>query len=248
MTLGLFLLLIGVVMAYTYTNNLQINTLPDDAKVYIDGELKGTTPILLTDLYDTNLNAVNSWEKRHWLQIYKDGWKSIHQYITTPAGSNATLNLDMQTDPQIRFVVLSDPAGARVCIRDHAECPGRTPITFNFSVPDYTNVYTWKLMLNLDGYYDSVTYHTMKAGETKVVSLMLNNRNSVGTLNVGTNPSGAKLYIDGVLKGVTPATIGRLSVGIHTIRLTREGYEPYQATFSITGQQVTKLTIDLVPK
>lgn len=51
-----------------------------------------------------------------------------------------------------------------------------------------------------------------------------------GSVNIRTEPSGAQVYVDGVLMGETQATITGLSAGSHTILLTHYGYQD-QITF-----------------
>lgn len=48
---------------------------------------------------------------------------------------------------------------------------------------------------------------------------------SYGSLSVTTDPAGASIYIDGVLLGVTPATLPGLSAGSHTMILKLDGYD-----------------------
>jgi hypothetical protein len=45
-----------------------------------------------------------------------------------------------------------------------------------------------------------------------------------GTLAVTTEPAGAQVYIDDVLRGTSPATISGLVIGPHTLRIEEEGY------------------------
>ena len=50
-----------------------------------------------------------------------------------------------------------------------------------------------------------------------------------------TVPPGALVYIDGQMKGVTPATIPGLSPGIHSIELIMDGYQDFGTTTEITA-------------
>jgi len=58
-----------------------------------------------------------------------------------------------------------------------------------------------------------------------------------GALSVTTQPSGAKVYIDGVMGGVTPTTIPSLPAGPHTVRLVMDGYEEIVTTVTILPDQ-----------
>ena len=68
-----------------------------------------------------------------------------------------------------------------------------------------------------------------------------------GTLAVTTNPPGAQVIIDGVLRGASPATIPGLAAGPHMLRLEREGYQVMTVPFSIDDGRTTDYTTALVP-
>ena len=48
---------------------------------------------------------------------------------------------------------------------------------------------------------------------------------TLGSLNVKTDPAGAFIFIDGVQRGVSPATIPGIPAGSHTILLKLDGYQ-----------------------
>jgi hypothetical protein len=68
-----------------------------------------------------------------------------------------------------------------------------------------------------------------------------------GTLSVSSEPSGAKVFVDDVLRGTSPADVPDLSPGAHTLRFEREGYENMTMAFSIRGGQTTTLSTSLMP-
>jgi len=68
-----------------------------------------------------------------------------------------------------------------------------------------------------------------------------------GTLAVTTNPPGAQVMIDGVLRGASPATIPGLAAGPHMLRLEREGYQVMTVPFTIDDGKTTDYTTALVP-
>jgi len=57
---------------------------------------------------------------------------------------------------------------------------------------------------------------------------------ATGSLSVTTTPPGALVYIDGQMKGITPATIPGLSAGSHAVVLIMDGYEDFKTTTDIT--------------
>lgn len=56
---------------------------------------------------------------------------------------------------------------------------------------------------------------------------------TAGTLAITSDPAGAVVFIDNIVKGVTPVTLTDTTTGRHTLLLTREGYDDYTRTFTI---------------
>ena len=334
--------------AYTFTNTLQVNTIPEGANVTVVGIIKGLnrmaytleelyqafpekSNVLLTNLADTNENSQYDYERKYFLQIKKEGYAPYNQFIETPAGSNNVINIVLNPEPQVRFIVTSEPAGA-IVRTESAGNAGYTPIDVNKTVQDYTNYYTYRLILEKPGYFTSTTYHNLRAGDTKTVHVKLKEISSTGgfwlitnpteaswkltktghpgyqgitsstagaggnskvdlgiytltvtkkgyathtsivninqpntaqgtswhsfnvnlaqtgTLNLGSSPSEASIYIDGINRGVTPATFNDLAPGKHELSLKKFGYLEYKQDFDILAGQITKITPTLIPK
>jgi hypothetical protein len=69
-----------------------------------------------------------------------------------------------------------------------------------------------------------------------------------GRIYITTNPTGADVFIDGVLYGVTDAMIVDVPPGQRVITLTKEGYATWQKTVNVQALRITMLTgITLTP-
>ena len=68
---------------------------------------------------------------------------------------------------------------------------------------------------------------------------------TTGSIQVNSTPSGARIFLDNVDRGTTPATISDVSVGSHAIRLTRENYRDYSDTVYVSGGQTTQFNATL---
>jgi hypothetical protein len=68
---------------------------------------------------------------------------------------------------------------------------------------------------------------------------------ATGTLSVTTTPAGATIFIDGIQRGVSPATVPGLAPGNHTLVLMMNGYSDFTATVTITAGQTATYTTDL---
>ena len=69
-----------------------------------------------------------------------------------------------------------------------------------------------------------------------------------GTLLVNTTPSGARVYIDDILRGASPVTIPNLPAGSHTLRLEREGYRTMAVPVDMSDGRTTEYSTALVPE
>ena len=68
-----------------------------------------------------------------------------------------------------------------------------------------------------------------------------------GTLTVRTDPAGAEVYLDDVLRGASPAIIPNLAAGSHILRLEREGYQTMRVPVTISDGKTTEYSTALIP-
>lgn len=68
---------------------------------------------------------------------------------------------------------------------------------------------------------------------------------NTGALSVTTTPGGVSIFIDGVQRGVSPATIPGLTPGEHTLLLKLDGYTDLSTPVSITAGKTTEYTTGL---
>jgi len=71
---------------------------------------------------------------------------------------------------------------------------------------------------------------------------------TTGTLSVITDPPGALVYIDGEMKGISPATIPGLSAGSHSVVLIMDGYQDFKTTTMITPGMTAEFVTGLAKR
>ncbi len=64
-------------------------------------------------------------------------------------------------------------------------------------------------------------------------------------LGVRSNPAGAQVTLDNEIKGRTPFQAERIPAGQHTLRLEKEGYQPYTETLGIKTSRTVLLVVQL---
>ncbi|MEO5335128.1 MAG: PEGA domain-containing protein [Magnetococcus sp. YQC-5] len=63
-------------------------------------------------------------------------------------------------------------------------------------------------------------------------------------LRVETRPPGATLFLDGKQLGMTPFTVGQISIGFHALRLEKKSFNPVNMNIELTEDTVVDLTMD----
>lgn len=148
----------------------------------------------------------------------------------------ATIYLDGQkqgeTSPQAPFDIISVPCG-----------PHTLELTMDGYYPYTTQVYvdgktTTKVTASLTVLPATAqpTYYptTAPSGDT-------------GTLVISTSPSGATIYLDNVVKGISPLTLYNVPSGTHTVTVKQAGYNDAVQQTTVSNGQSTDLSITLSP-
>jgi hypothetical protein len=168
----------------------------------------------------------------------------VGQPTPTPTPGYGTIN------------VVSEPAGANIFVDNTIR--GVSPTTIK-AVPNGPHT----VLLRLDGYEDYSRTVTVMADDQQVDATLIQktgqptvtakttspvpdttvsgtgtqqpvNPSGTGSLSLSTSPAGAQVYIDGKMRGITPATIPGLTPGAHTVRLILDGYLDLETTTDIT--------------
>jgi hypothetical protein len=154
--------------------------------------------------------------------------------------NNKQVNQTSQINTTIS--INSIPDGAQVLI--DGSSIGITPVR------DYeVNEGTHTIVLKKDGYNDvSDTVNVVK-GDNVTRQYTLTKAVTETTVSITSTPDGARVYIDGNDAGNTPLTGYRLSIGQHSIKVTKDGYNDYNGTFAVSEQDVNKtISIALTKK
>jgi hypothetical protein len=69
---------------------------------------------------------------------------------------------------------------------------------------------------------------------------------SAGKIRVESSPSGASVFLDGEIVGITPMTIGGVAPGTHRIELTKRGWERASVSGTVSGNETLVFNLTLV--
>jgi PEGA domain len=221
------------------TSGLSVTSSPDDAKVYLDGAYRGTTPLTLcnpsvgTHIIQIRLDGYKEWKST--VEIESWGVQTVSAtLVPDSSGTTATIN------------VSSVPAGAAVKLDGNAK--GVTPITLKELAPGIHIV-----QLTLAGYGEWKSTVDIPKGETKNlnVTLVPKSASETGYITVTSIPGGALVKLDGNPAGRIPANsslkLSSLAPGDHTIALELPGYLPYSTRTSVVPGKISEVSAILVP-
>jgi len=186
------------------------------ARISVDGELLGASP--------ATKNNIAPGE--HIVEATADGYERLMQTVTTEAGAQRVVSLEMrpQSLPPGRIVVNSNVAGAHVTI--DGEDKGEAPIVVENAAGG-----GHAIVVAAQGYEDFRTTCEIRAGQNCTIDARLE---PVGTpVLVTANVEGAELVVDGRPLGPTPYE-GNLPVGQHQIEVRAVGHSSFVAQIDLS--------------
>lgn len=222
------------------TGSISVSSDPIGAKVTLDGESSGTTPVTLSGVTAGS----------HTVKITLSGYSDYSAAISVVGGEDtplkATLIKSLPNSMKGSISIASIPSGAQVIMR--GQDWGKTPVTVtDLEAGDYP------LTLNLEGYNPWPGTISVASGQTTSFTLTLtkvNNDNytsptGTGSLIITSSPSGAKVYLKGDLKGITPLTIQNVDAGFHKFLFTLNGYTDTEEIVEVKSGGTEKVAVTM---
>lgn len=198
----------------------------DGADVYFDGQYKGTTYAGSLDVpvYTTATSFKT-------VRVEKSGYLTHSGSLPTEPGAGQTADVYVTLQP-VETVgtihVTSSPSGAAIYLNGNYR--GVAPLTIKNLAPG-----TYSLDADYSGYQSDRTTVTVRAGQQSDVRFTLTPIEQYGSVSIGSNPSGAYVYMDGVYKGRTPLTLNSVSAKNHIIELDLANYYDWKTTISVAS-------------
>ena len=199
---------------------LLVTSEPEGAEITVDGYSLGETPRLVTtldakDVHHLLLRKNGCLERK--LEVKFFGRKPVVHHVKLPVDSGTV-------------EVKTDPAGADVILNGIAR--GRTPVTVS-------NIPKGRISVSIrkDGYLEETRDISVSAGETERVFVTL--EELPGSLNLISQPEGARFYVDGHAAGRSPVSIDKIKSGLYTVRAELDGHAPVERDVSVARGKAT---------
>jgi len=228
---GLFLVLSlalasGLLAQERRPTRVSISSQPSGATVVIDGVSHGTTPITLFDLKPG----------RHHLKCRLDGYEENDSFFSTSEGPVVERVVTLE---EVKGLLLlkTDPAGCDIQV--DGVSVGLTPqLLTGLSASG-----TYAVRLRKAGYQDqliSVRFDGRKplVRDEKMVL-------SSGAIDIRTEPSGAEVSVNGIVRGASPLKVTEIPKGRATVKFHLDGFEDETRELSISAGDQQTLAIAL---
>ncbi len=225
------------------TGTLYVDSYPQGADVKVDNLWQGQTPQRVGNLASGY----------HTVKLQLSGYQTTTQQVMITTGQEAQINLALiKNSPEVKtgsISVSSNPSGASVFL--NADYQGLTPSSGYLDLPDLIpGVYT--ILLKEPQSEDYSASITVIAGQTTPVNAVLKAPPTPsginGTLSVSSSPSGAQVFLDDQLVGITPVSISTIVPGQYGLLLKMSGYNDYINQVQIAAGRSTTASLNLTPQ
>ncbi|MCD4754306.1 MAG: PEGA domain-containing protein [Deltaproteobacteria bacterium] len=185
---------------------LTVQSDPEGANVYLDGQMKGVTPLRLDKV---KKGAIN-------LEIKKDHYSTVKRnLVVNPSLGETTVDIHLESLCG-SLVVKSSPGGATVFVDGKEK--GVTPLNLE-------NVEKGLHIVKVVKHCFSVVEKKVDIIVSKKTDIDVRMESLCGSLVVKSSPGGATVFVDGKEKGVTPLRLDNVRKGNLNIKLIKKGFE-----------------------
>jgi hypothetical protein len=221
----------------TATGTLKISSVPFGCRVYIDGRpAPHGTPLTLSDL------SVGT----HTIHLHKDGYEDWSHAIVILENRQLQLKASLKPARELtgRLRIQTSPSGAGLFL-DGYPTGNLTPATlFNLQAGRH------RVRIVKAGHVDWSEEVVISEGEKKdlLVNLRKEPRQVWGSAVIETVPPGAAIYLEGIrLQKRTPMVLSPLSHGSHWLKLSKEGYTPWEGELDVEPGRKARISVTLTP-
>jgi hypothetical protein len=211
-----------------------VESSPPGAVVYVNGVNHGHAPATVTGLYPGTYSIV----------VKLTGFVDFTTSTTISGSTRSSVYCPMIPDNTGNgLYVMSTPPRASIYL--DGALKGVTPMMLGNAAPG-----SHAILVRLSGYDDWKSTVVVPQGGTRTVAAILteNDDNVIRGINVSSKPTGAKVLLDSVEKGVTPVVLNNIAAGIHILELDSPGYDPWKSTITVPESGIKDVSVNLTPE
>ena len=204
--------------------SMNITSDPSGAEVSILGKVIGTTPRVT--------NPVPS--AMYIVKFAMDGYEPAWLPVTVVPGRQVEAHVELVPE-NATVIIDSEPTGAHVQM--NGKDIGDTPVL----LPDLA-LGSYSASVQMQGSTRRDISWKVQNGRPILINVPL--MNNIGTLALDSTPEAAEIEIDGQSYGTTPFK-DFLEQGQHKIRLTKNGYKPFEKIVTVNRDETTELNAQM---
>ena len=212
------------------------STPPRKADVFVDGQLKGK----MVPGAPFTLKGVSP--QKHLIMLKPQGLKQVQREVTLKSGDVKVVTILLKLEPREgRLSLKVDPPGSTVYIdgKKVALAAG-APLALAANRQHALKVVK-------DGFKTVTMKVQVKEGQVmgRDVKLQPLTAPNMVSIKISSNPSGARVEVDGKERGVTPVTVSDLPPGSHKLQVSKEGFKSRSETVDLKQGKALDLTLTL---
>ena len=207
---------------------IKIDSQPQQAAIYIDSKeygIEGYTP--------TTLKLPKG---SYTIIMELPGFKPVQRPINVTRSEGFIFTLERAARPavvEVRSVATDSATGGQLFV-DGAmvgTVPGKSELAAGSHLVEVKKA----------GFKDFRESVTVAEGETRTLMVDLLAEAKKGSILVVSDTAGADVYVDGTRRDATPALIGDLIEGAHTVEVRKDPLQPWKQVVTVVGNQQTKI-------
>ncbi|MGD8631241.1 MAG: PEGA domain-containing protein [Gammaproteobacteria bacterium] len=218
---------------------LQLEELPGQVSIELQPEVPFRLFVNETQVLADAGNIAGIPGGTYRLRIETDRYLPVEETLVV-AGKGEAQRLQRVLQPAWASVSIdSQPPGASVQVDGKAI--GVTPLETELLQGER------QLVLTLEKYQQLALPLQVRAGRDLVLDTFIL-QPADGRLVLGSDPAGASVSIDGVFYGTTPLTVSLASAVEHAVRLSKPGYQRFDAQIRLAADEAQSLDAQLRPE
>ena len=185
---------------------LDVTSEPEGATVVVDGVEKGVTPLVLHDLAPGN----------HHVRCRLQGYVDSDAFVSMREGSRIDRHETLEAETGL-LLVKTEPEGCNIKV--DGVSIGETPMF----VANLTTKDVHKVRLSKAGYQDQTISVKFNGREPLVREerMILDS----GALDIISDPAGAEVTVNGIVRGRTPLAVEKIPKGTATVKIRLDGFK-----------------------
>ena len=231
------------------TGSLFVDSNPQGAYVYVDGNSQGPSPVTVDGL-SAGL---------HQVELHLTGYEVMVNTENVIAGQETVVNYDLipysESSSYGSINIGASIPGALVYLDGIYKGITISGDTFNIIAVD-PGPHT--VLLHLPGYTDFTETVDVSPGQVSDVIAVFSPPSgiqptpapttpAVGGIIITSTPAGSQVYVDNQFRGVSPVTLYNVAPGTHVINLNLAGYTDWSTSVDVQPNQIVQVPATLLP-